>query len=99
MPAEVLLPAWYRAELDIITRCPCQWGPCQSCEFWDHTVCPKALRFDSGPAPETYLTRHGGAASYPVWVGKPCRWVCPCDCPQLEAAPAEQLGLFDLAVA
>jgi hypothetical protein len=91
-----VLPAWYLADSLPIDVCACQYGPCGNCGQLDrHERCPKATGFDRGPSPETYLTgRRTGAALAPVWVGRPCHWVCPCDCLTPRVG---QLELFEVA--
>jgi hypothetical protein len=86
----------------LILRCSCQGGRCGHCAADRHHQCTTRLR---GPVvgTETYIVSVSGGAYTPVWLaGRPCRWVCPCDCPAPEpivvAVPEfEQLDLFALA--
>lgn len=104
MPAEELLPAWYRKSCGYDERpreawflCPCQAGVCMRCRWDEHAKCATATRRVKLVVPETHLVHRDGHATVPLLQrGRPCIWRCPC-CDQPE--PLGQLGLFDLAVA
>jgi hypothetical protein len=86
----------------LILRCDCQGGRCGHCAADRHHLCTTRLH---GPTvhPETHIVSRSGSAMTPVWLsGRPCRWVCPCDCPATEPVAVsvpefEQLDLFALA--
>lgn len=89
--------------------CSCQYGPCGHCSAGRHDRCSHRER-QPAPACTTYLQNSAGLAIAEVWrSGKPCAWLCTCDC--RTAAPVdpeqptvmapelvfEQISLFELA--
>ncbi|GGN40427.1 hypothetical protein GCM10010109_69520 [Actinoplanes campanulatus] len=75
-----------------IVNCRCHAGQCGHCDAGRHHLC----RTKQQPhiVCETFIVNHRGAARTEVWLsGRPCRWVCPCDCPPPE--PETNPGLFD----
>ncbi|GIE46183.1 DUF6248 family natural product biosynthesis protein [Actinoplanes lobatus] len=76
-----------------IVDCRCHAGQCGHCDAGRHHLC--RTRRD-GPliACETYIVNHRGGARTDVWLaGRPCRWMCSCDCPPPE--PEVRPALFD----
>ncbi len=77
----------------LIRKCSCQYGRCGHCGAGRHTSCTTS-RVGPIVGPETYITSRSGRARTPVLLsGRPCRWVCVCNCPPPE--PETQPTLFD----
>jgi hypothetical protein len=77
-----------------LTVCPCQWGATGHCEQGRHRSC--RAEEVAGPRPEAYLTRADSTCvmdrgdPVQVWLaGRPCRWMCPCECHTAPAAPVQ----------
>lgn len=93
---DLVLPRTLVANHGPLDRCPCQYGPCQSCTAGRHGRCTHRRHEPCPPAPHTWITTAGGMVPNgtvcQVWtVGRPCHWVCPCPTCQRPRPPLAEV--------
>jgi hypothetical protein len=71
---------------------------CGHCKGGRHQRCHTRRTLCGRPPPEplAYLVGRDGGGKDKVWLanGRPCRWLCPCDCPINPPPKPVQLSLF-----
>jgi Family of unknown function (DUF6248) len=96
--AKTVLPASYVKDhggIELVRRCPCQYGICGHCAAGDHTKCTIRVGFDGKPPvfEHTHLIGSTGNTLDAVnLTGIPCRATCPCTTCAAKSSPPKAVA-------